>query len=279
MNSAQKVIKYLALALAALLVCGIFSGIVGTAVIVGRIAGGWQGSVSAPSTAEIVEWDDVEVEKIREIHIDIKAANLKVERGEKFAIRGEKDVIELRQSGAVIYIEEKDIAWMSDWWDRGGEVTVILPKDMRELDAFYLQAGAGKVDVSDVAARRIDFDLGAGRVEMSRVTATEQAEIDGGAGLLIVRNSVMKNLDLDMGVGKVELGLELSGKNEINAGVGKLDLRLSGKEEDYRFEVSKGLGSITLNGSELGNDTVKGVGVTSVKIEGGVGAIEIKTGE
>ena len=261
MNSVQKVIKYCAIAFAILLICGIFSGIVAFCAVMGRIAGSWNGEVSSPSSAEVVELgSDVSWQGVEELYIDVKVVNLRVEKGSEFAVRGNDEIIELKRGGNAIYIEEKDASWMTGWWnwnDRDAELVVTLPEKMHELEKFHLEAGAGR--------------------EMKHIVATERAEIDGGAGLLTVQESVMRNLDLDMGVGKVELGLALTGKNKIDAGVGKLELGLVDGEDAYRFVVNKGIGAITLNGENLGDNVTRGSGETLVQIEGGVGAIEVRT--
>lgn len=65
-------------------------------------------------------------------------------------------------------------------------------------------------------------------------------------------------------------------KVEIEAGVGKLDIDLTDDTDNYTIKVSKGLGSITIDGREVENDKEYGTGETYVRIDGGVGAIEIK---
>lgn len=94
---------------------------------------------------------------------------------------------------------------------------------------------------------------------------------------MAVRESELHDLDLDMGVGKVELGAKLTGNNRIDAGIGKLELDLRGKLDEYKIKVEKGLGSIELNGEKLSNGAIRGEGDTLVDIDGGVGAIEIRT--
>ena len=80
-----------------------------------------------------------------------------------------------------------------------------------------------------------------------------------------------------MGVGKVEFNGDLMGNNEIDAGMGKLELRLARSEKEYKFILNKGLGGLSLNGRGLGSEELIGDGEDVVKISGGVGAIEITT--
>ncbi len=57
---------------------------------------------------------------------------------------------------------------------------------------------------------------------------------------------------------------------------GKLDLNLTDGTENYTIKVSKGIGSITIDGKETIDNRTYGTGKTYIKIDGGVGAIDIK---
>ena len=61
------------------------------------------------------------------------------------------------------------------------------------------------------------------------------------------------------------------------AGVGHLVLNLYGRETDYKLRVDKGLGAVKFNGSEMSDGSAHGDGKNEIKIDGGVGAIDITT--
>ena len=56
-------------------------------------------------------------------------------------------------------------------------------------------------------------------------------------------------------------------------------MTLKGGRDDYKMKFSKGLGSITVNGESMGDNGVWGDGAETIKIDGGVGAIEIRVEE
>ncbi len=273
MNSAQKIIKYLAIAFAVFLIGVVFSAIVGAGVVVGRIFAGTE-------QFNDVDWSDVTsvgdfstYENFSGLRLELKATSLRVERGEKFEILADGTDVKVHQGGDVLYItEERD--WF-DWFD-SGQLKIKLPEG-KKLTEFVLDAGAGKVEIDGLKTERLDLGLGAGRVELQNVIATHDAKIDGGAGYLSLTESRLKDLDLDMGAGKVEIEAELLGRSEIDAGVGHLVLNLYGREEDYRIKVNKGLGAIKFNGSEISDGSTRGDGEHEIKIDGGVGAIDITT--
>ena len=67
----------------------------------------------------------------------------------------------------------------------------------------------------------------------------------------------------------------LLGNNKIDQGVGELILDL--QNDDYKFKVEKGLGSITVNGNSYSEDFEDGEGTNIIDIDGGVGSININT--
>lgn len=278
MNTAQRVIKYCAIAFAILLTGGIIATAVSAVMALGYVFGSWDGDDAVISTpTEVVEIGEVTEQNLTSLHIDVKATNVVIERGAEFKLEVNEDVIKVSRGGSALYVQEKDFNFLKDWDTRGGELKIVLPEAWSSLETLRLNAGAGRVEIHDVQTRNLELDLGAGKTEVTNVKATERAKINGGAGYLAVRESELKDLDLDMGVGKVELGAKLSGNSQIDAGVGKLELNLRGSADSYRIKVEKGLGSITFNGEKLADGAVRGEGVNLIDIDGGVGAIEVKT--
>ena len=93
--------------------------------------------------------------------------------------------------------------------------------------------------------------------------------------LTYITNSKLQDLSLDLGAGKFYFNGTLLGKNEIDQGVGEVILDL--QNNDYKFETSKGLGSITINGVSYKNDIKLGEGQNIIDIDGGIGSISINT--
>ena len=267
MNSVQKIIKYLAIAFAVFLIGVVFSAVVGAGVIVGRI-------FTDTDQVSNADWSDVTsvgdfsaYENFSGLKLELKTTSLRIERGEKFEILADDTEVKVHQGGDILYVtEERD--WF-DWFD-GGQLKIRLPEG-KKLTEFIL------VEIDGLHAEKLDLSLGAGRVELQNVVVISEAKIDGGAGYLSLSGSSLKDLDLDMGAGKVEIEAELLGRSEIDAGVGHLVLNLYGRETDYKVRVDKGLGAVKFNGSEMSDGSAHGDGKNEIKIDGGVGAIDITT--
>ena len=132
-----------------------------------------------------------------------------------------------------------------------------------------------KIDIDSLKTDNLKFDLGAGKVVVNNLIVKNDAHIEGGAGTIDILDGSISNLDLEIGVGALSLTSKLLGDSKIECGVGKVDIKLLGKKDDYKFNFSKGLGSMSLNSINIDNDFIYGTGINVIDIEGGVGAIKV----
>lgn len=202
----------------------------------------------------------------------MKITNLTIKTGANFKIETNNPQIACKQNSNQLVIKEKH-KWFSTKNDN--DLIIYIPKEMM-LETVEIDTGAGNVTIEKLETKKISFDIGAGEVKMKHLNVTEEAKIDSGAGKVEILSSSIKNLDLDVGVGKFILNAKLSGKNDIDAGVGELDINLTDGIENYTIRANKGIGSISLAGKEVSENIKYGEGDTYIEIEGGIGAIDIK---
>lgn len=69
--------------------------------------------------------------------------------------------------------------------------------------------------------------------------------------------------------------MALTADSKISTGVGELEVNLKGSKDDYALKLTKGVGTITVNGEKIKNDRVIGSGDTTLSITGGVGTIKV----
>lgn len=276
MRTAQKVIKILALALAAFIIFVMFAALVGGVSFMASIAGeeAWRWDGNNNWTSE-----DFENQKIRELDINVKATNVKfraVDSGDDVRIETNNEYISTWTNGGKLELIEKSHGIFG--WGGTGELVVYLRKDVK-LDSVKLEIGAGSLTIDRLETESLDLNLGAGRTEIDNIKVTKNTRVDGGAGLLVLRNGELRDANLELGVGKVEITAKLLGHSKVDSGVGKLDLNLIGQEKDYRIRIDKGLGSVELNGRSMSDGATWGDGNNEIEVESGVGAVEIKTSE
>ncbi|MBQ9112527.1 MAG: DUF4097 family beta strand repeat protein [Clostridia bacterium] len=266
MTTAQKVIKYLAIAFAMLLIASVFSGIVsGVASVVGFLTG-----YPNEDSVDITE-HDLSDESISRLDIDVAATNLTIQPGETLKVYVTGNRVSVRVSGETLRIEEKSTFFHST---TSCTVNVTLP--VSELERADISTGAGTLHIEGLSAKVLDLDLGAGDTVLKNINISDQADIDGGAGKLDIDASEISELDLDMGVGSVNISAALLGESEIDCGVGQLKLELTGEKSDYSIDIDKGIGDVKVDGESVRDGAEIGNGHREVNISSGVGDVEVK---
>lgn len=267
MSQTQKIIKYLALALAFFLIFTIIS-----ITTQGLLA-----------VTNIFETDDRVMEKLEELKItedasvldiEVKTANIIIKQGEKLKVETNNKYINIKESNNKLFIEETKHNFFGK--SSSSDLIIYIPSNLT-FDGVAINSGAGKIGIANLSTKNLDLDLGAGKVIINNLNVLESTSIDGGAGKISILNGSIYNLELDMGVGELELSAKLNGNNEIDAGVGRISLNLIGT--DYKIKVDKGIGSTSINGNDVKDDTYYGEGNNIVDIDGGVGSIDIFYGK
>lgn len=264
MTQAQKIIKYAAIGLAVLLIVSMIAGIVTIASYL----------LSGGGISETVETVEIEGE-IRSLEIDLEATNLTVKDGEAFKVETNNSYLVFENDEGTLSVEEKRHRVFGDKYE--AELILTVPAGT-VFGNVEINAGAGKVRIETLSADNVDFEFGAGEADIDALFVSGSADIDGGAGSIKIGSGSIAALDLDMGVGELTLHSALLGTNEINCGVGSVELALIGSEADYSVEIFKGLGAVTVNGEHLHDGETVGSGVNKLRVSGGVGEIRVTFG-
>ena len=275
MTTTQKIIKYLAIAFALFLVISIFSIIFGLSrEIISSINSDKKDSKLLEEYTTISN----NVNNIESFKIDISNDNIEIKEGEKFEVKtNDPDVKFYHENSKVKIKTDKTFSWHLSNSSRG-TIIIYLPNEFNitELD---LNLGAGKIDIDKIFVETLLMDLGAGTMTAKEINVYEKATINGGAGNINIYSGTINNLNLKLGAGNASIQSDLTGSNTLTTGVGKLNLGLSRSKDNYKFDISKGLGNIILNDFDVSEDILIGDGETKIKISGAVGNIIINTAE
>ena len=262
MTTAQKIIKYLALAFAIFLSVSIITGICGALYSVSYF---FRGNTADEMTEYVIG------NNFTSLSVNISAAELEIKTGEKFGIETNHRYLTYKENGEILEINETRPFFTSH---SGMKVILTIPEE-NVFDYADINAGAGSVKIDDLRANSLKIELGAGELKARRLDASDKAEIDGGAGSVTISGGCLNNADIDMGVGELNLTSELSGKSSIDYGVGETNLVLIGEEDDYKIELDKGVGEAWLAGRKMSDDSVYGAGENFIEIDGGIGELSI----
>lgn len=271
MTPIQKIIKYFAIALAIFIIVNIISAIVFGIYTFANILG-----INNTNKIETIEGDKVittfEDSQISTLKIDLKYTNLIIKSGETLKIESNNKDISCKKDKNKLEIEEKNHNWLSK--KEKNELIIYLPDNI-SLDTAKIEAGAGTIKADKLTVKEFTLEMGAGIVEIENLNVTKEANIEGGAGTVEIISGNMNNLNLDMGIGKAIITTKLTGNNKINAGIGKLEINLTDNKDNYSIRANKGIGSITIDGKEVSNEVEYGSGESKIKIDGGIGNVQI----
>lgn len=277
MKGGQRIIKYLALALAIFIIVSIVSAVLLSFNIFSDFLGLTKGRYTDELTNTINSSDritkDFESSKIENIKIELAYSILTINEGDSLKIETNSNKIESKQNGNSLKIKEREPNIFETSEER--KIIITLPKDIT-FNNIEIETGAGEIQIEKLTAKNLNLEIGAGKVTIQDLQITQKAKIEGGAGKVEINAGKMANLDLDMGVGSFKLASELSGNNKINAGIGKLELNLTDGIDDYTIRAEKGVGSIKIGEKEISSNAEYGTGKTKIKIDGGIGSIEVK---
>jgi len=270
MTTAQKIIKYLAVSFAIFLIITIISTILAALFALSGILGlkkDIEENLNAEMTSTNFENNDITT-----LDIEIASTNLTIKTADFLKAETDNNNIEYKKENNKLKIEEKNKKWFSNYTEK--ELILYLPQEI-QFEKIKINTGAGKINIETLNTEKLSFELGAGETEIQNLIVSKECEIDGGAGKLSIKEGKIKDLDLDIGVGEVNLTSSLSGKNEINAGVGNLNIELQGEKDSYKIQADKGLGSIKVEGKEIVNGESFGDGENYIEVDGGIGNIDI----
>lgn len=272
MTTAQKVIKYIATAFAVFLIITIISAI---------LSGGYAllNAFGLIHTNNNIVTEDLkvisnEVKEISTLKLDLSFTNLEIKTGDNFKVETNNSKITFTNNNGSVKIKEENHNWLTNN-NRVSNLIIYLPEDMISLDETKIETGAGNINIKRLNTQSLYLELGAGDVKIENLTVTEEAKIDGGVGRTELKSCKINSLKANLGMGEFVFNGILTGKSEIDSGVGAINIDLIDNKKNYKIDVSKGLGNVTLDGQKLEMDKVYGTGENYLDIDGGIGEIKI----
>ena len=273
MTDAQRIIKYLAIALAVFLTVAIIGGILSAVGILGGIFLGG-GREETDATGDMKTY--AVASRISELKIHINAADLTIKEGGRFSVESNlKNLTVEEKNGCLILKDLTTIKLNGSNAYKDAVLTVYVPAGT-VFEKINLKTGAGRVTAGELRAETVDFELGAGDALIDTLVATKSADIEGGAGRIAISGGALHNLELGMGVGQLNLTSALTGECQLELGIGESNITLIGSREAYELDIEKGIGEIRVDGKVVSDYGSSGNGTAEVKIQGGIGAINVE---
>lgn len=146
--------------------------------------------------------------------------------------------------------------------DNPGIIYIYVPEQYR-FDEVSLNVSAGSLYVEDILAQELSVDVGAGEAVIDSFTA-EETDLNCGAGEITAFGNVEREADIDCGIGEITF-------------------TTSGRESDYNYSISCGIGEV-----QCGNSTYSGIGHEreidnnagkEMNIDCGIGQVNVSFGD
>lgn len=196
-------------------------------------------------------------EEIRSLDISVGICEMIIVEGDTFAVETSgKDSKKVN-----VWVENGELNIETEEY-RGGNFTITGDHLIIELTV-----------PKDWRAREIDIEIGAGWLTADKLLANELS-IDVGAGEASIGYVESTNTDITSGMGKIIIdGGVLTGKTDIECGMGTIDVVINGKEVDYGGSIEVGMGAVT-----IGSNSRAGTGGTINFNKGATNFIDAECG-
>ncbi len=264
MTTFQKVIKNLAFVFAIILTISIIEGVLSMFALFGGFFDG-DGVTEDVKTYAVAS-------DIKNLEVKINAADFTIKQGESFSVESNLKHLTVEDKNGVLTIKETK-KFGSTY--TGAVLTLYIPVDT-VFEKANITTGAGRLTVDYLSAGTMNLELGAGEVTIDTLIGTSDVDIDGGAGKITISGGALHNLDLDMGVGQLNLTSALTGESDFDLGIGESNITIIGNKDNYKLDIEKGIGNITIDGTSVSNVKGQGNGDNGIEISGGIGAINVK---
>ena len=210
--------------------------------------------------------------EIHSLDVQISAADFKIVSADEFSVESNLKYLSVSEKNGVLKIVDEA---KSNRNYSNATLTLYVPHGM-VFDDADIETGAAKMTVDTLSASSVELKLGAGDVRFESLNASAEVDIKGGAGQLTIVSGTLNDLSLEMGMGELNLTAAALGESDLKFGVGESNVTLIGSKDDYKVDIEKGLGNITVDGKTVTDFGSSGDGQNHIEIEVGVGTINLK---
>ena len=217
---------------------------------------------------------------VKKLDINLNYGELYFENGNEFTIRIDskyENDFSVEENENCLSIHDERKKKRIPFTNRNNEPSIVkltIPTDF-SFERIQITTGAGELHADILQTAKLIIKMGAGEFHIKQLSVSDSASIDGGAGEIHVENGKIHNLSMSFGAGEVQMHAALTGDSRVSAGVGELNLALIGNPADYTATIAKGIGHCSVSGFTSCHGGTYGDGPNKLKINGGIGEINV----
>ena len=122
-----------------------------------------------------------------------------------------------------------------------------------------MSLSAGELKVEELSAGKIDLSLNAGNFEINKGIYADDLKISVATGSMFVYVADVEKADIDVSVGGFVAGVtEKLKRADINVATGSANITSAGSKKDFSYEITSGLGMVTVDGKRGKTDENSG---------------------
>ncbi|MDR1699716.1 MAG: DUF4097 domain-containing protein [Lachnoclostridium sp.] len=129
---------------------------------------------------------------------------------------------------------------------------IITVPSTEVLEEVTLNMNAGTVEVERLAAKKLKMEMGAGSLNAEELVGEDSLTLSVSAGKCKVEHMIGANPNIRCEAGQIDANGVLTGTGKIKCGVGQIDIDLVGDMKDYDYDVTCSIGTIRVNGNQVG---------------------------
>lgn len=205
-------------------------------------------------------------EEIKDINLEIGAANLFLQRAEN---QDELKVILTKGEMAHFHVTKQENQ-LEISYKKNGKIS------REETDEIIVQIPENH------HLENMSVSIGAGKLKAENIMVMERLGLEVGAGKAKLKNMHVRDLAIECGVGKCHYEGILEHDMKVQCGVGQVEAELDAEESDYNYSISCALGKIKINDNSMGTfaseKTIQHANARgNIVLECGLGNIQVTT--
>ena len=278
MNTTQRIIKALAIALAVFIIFNIISAII---TVMATISGIQNLSelLGNDKEAKINFEESFNVDEIKNLNIQSDVSKINIINSNDFKVQAnnvtDKFKCEIENGTLVIKDENNKGIFNLNDNENSSLINIYVPEKI-VFNIVEMEIGVGNSLIESLYANDVELSTGVGDIDINFLSVQNKLDIESGVGEITIKESYINNLQLDAGIGDYKFNSRIIGEAIIDSGIGNGTINLKEFDEDKsKIVVDKGIGKVKINNMNCSNEKIYGTGNNILKIDNGIGNIDI----
>lgn len=209
-------------------------------------------------TSDVTTDSATDVEAFDTLDIDLDIGDVKLLYGDNYSV-----IINYSGNGYEVHRENKNGTlriWSEKEWNNLGEVEATV--------YIYLPQGA--------VLEEADLELSMGDLIWQEVALDGALQCDLSMGSGTVEAPLRGQIQIDSGMGDLAITGTVEGQLDATIGMGDINLTVAGPQGDYEYDLSTGMGELSLNGeTQSDNSLDKDNGKHDISLSTGMGDVSL----